>query len=158
MKIKKNKTKTRCEGYKYLGSVIPNKGTSESDNKTKSPTKSKMHTNTQAIVEPILTYGSECWQMWVKDKRKVDAVEMDFLGWPCRVSRIEHIPNENVPLKANGKYTKGIRIAGRAGTATGKYQKPIRRVDGDKETSNLSPEDGLHGVQGQAKKKPCHPH
>ncbi|KAF2889182.1 hypothetical protein ILUMI_16991, partial [Ignelater luminosus] len=84
----------RCEEYKYLGRIIANKGTSENDikqrvrqgrkcirilnsllwsNRIAIATKSTIY---RAIVEPILTYESECWQMSVKVKRRVDAVEM----------------------------------------------------------------------------------
>lgn len=49
-----------------------------------------------AIVEPILTYGAECWQMAEKGKKKVDNVEIDYLRRACRESRAEHKPNSQL--------------------------------------------------------------
>ncbi|KAF2888597.1 hypothetical protein ILUMI_17576, partial [Ignelater luminosus] len=116
----------RCEEYKYLGSIISNIGTSENDtkqivqqgrkcirilnsllwsNQITIATKSTIY---RAIVKPILTYESECWQMSVK--RRVDAVEMDFLRRSCRVSKIERIPNEVIRRRTKRTDTTTERI------------------------------------------------
>ncbi|KAJ3659928.1 hypothetical protein Zmor_011590 [Zophobas morio] len=57
-----------------------------------------------AVVETILTYGSECWQMTEKSKRQLEVVEMDYLRRACRISKLEHIPNTEIRRKTGRIY------------------------------------------------------
>lgn len=50
----------------------------------------------QVLVETVLCYGSEIWTMREDDKRKVRAVEMDYLRRSSRVSRRERITNDEI--------------------------------------------------------------
>lgn len=118
----------KCEEYKYLGSILSNKGSSERDiryrvqqgqksvrvlnsllwsNRLSLNTKMTIY---RSIVEPILTYGSESWQMTEVTKKKVDAVEMDFLRRACRVSKLEHIPNNEIRRRTNRIHRTTERI------------------------------------------------
>lgn len=108
-----------CKEYKYLGSYVAQDGNSERDvqsrisqgriaiQKLNSILWSKnitMKTKTniyQAIVEPITTYGAECWQLTDRNKEKLKAVEMDFLRRACRVSRLDHVRNDIIRERAN---------------------------------------------------------
>ena len=40
------------------------------------------------IVESIITYGSETWEVNKRNEKRLRAVEMDFWRWACGVSRI----------------------------------------------------------------------
>ncbi len=112
----------KCDEFKYLGSVITKEGTSQRDIRNKvqqgrkitqtlnsllwSPkiklqTKMTLYT---AVVETILTYGSECWQMTEKSKRQLEVVEMDYLRRACRISKLEHIPNTEIRRKTGRIY------------------------------------------------------
>ena len=51
------------------------------------------------IVEPLLTYGCECWQFSEKEKKMIETVEMDFLRRSCKISRMQHIRNEEIRRK-----------------------------------------------------------
>lgn len=118
----------KSEEYKYLGSIISNKGSSVQDiryrlqqghksvrvlnsllwsNRISLKTKLTIY---RAIVEPILTYGSECWQLTESSRRKIDAVEMDFLRRSCRISRLEHIPNIEIRQRTNRIFRTTERI------------------------------------------------
>lgn len=100
--------------YKYLGSVISQEGNTKKDiqnrivqgrkaiqllNSLLWSTRIKMKTKIMlyyAIVEPILSYGSECWQLTSQEKNKILTVEMDFLRRSCRISRSDHIRNDEI--------------------------------------------------------------
>jgi Reverse transcriptase (RNA-dependent DNA polymerase) len=117
-----------CYKYKYLGNIISEKGNTDKDIQNRltqgrrsiqmlnpllwSPkitlkTKTRIY---QTIVEPIMTYGSECWQMNNKDRTKLQAVEMDYLRRSCRISRMEHIRNDTIRQKIGMKDTVIERI------------------------------------------------
>ncbi|KAF2898295.1 hypothetical protein ILUMI_07866 [Ignelater luminosus] len=87
----------RIKGFKYLGSIISQEETLAKDiqsrlqqgqkcistlnsflwsSKIKLKTKMTIY---RVIVEPIMTYGSECWRLTPKDKKNVGTTELDFL-------------------------------------------------------------------------------
>ena len=49
-----------------------------------------------AIIGPALTYRSECWAVKVTNKRKIATTEMRMLRGILRVSRREHMRNEEI--------------------------------------------------------------
>lgn len=100
-----------CKEYKYLGSVITSAGDSREDitnrigharratqklnsllwsGSIRDATKVRMY---KTIVQSILIYGSETWEMTNRDKQRISAVEMDFLRRSSRVSRLERVRN-----------------------------------------------------------------
>lgn len=117
-----------CTEYKYLGSIISQERGSQYDieNRIKqgkmvirqlngllwSPkiTKGVKRNLYRAIVEPIATYGAECWQITKKFKNKLQALEMDHLRRSCRISRLEHIPNARIRELTGVKSTITDRI------------------------------------------------
>lgn len=64
----------------------------------------------KAIVEPILTYGCECWQFSRKDKKAIETVEMDYLRRACGISKIEHIPNIEIRRQTGRIHTSADRV------------------------------------------------
>lgn len=118
----------RCRQYKYLGSIISDDGTTKEDirNRVQQGKKAtrilnsllwsdKINLNTKltiykAIVEPILTYGCECWQLTDRQEKTIEAVEMDYLRRSCRISRTEHIRNEDIRRRTGRVYTTAERI------------------------------------------------
>ncbi|XP_030750903.1 uncharacterized protein LOC115878509 [Sitophilus oryzae] len=121
----------RCSEYKYLGSIISEEENSKKDihsrvqqgkkvigllnpllwsNKTSIQTKIRIY---KAIVDPILTYGAECWQFTAKERRMVESVEMDFLRRACRILRMEHIRNEEIRQRTRRIYTSTDNIESR---------------------------------------------
>lgn len=60
-----------------------------------------MYNNTKvriynSIVQSILIYGSETWELSKRHRQQINAVEMDFLRRGCRVSRLEHVTNAEI--------------------------------------------------------------
>lgn len=121
----------RTDCYKYLGSILSAEGTTKKDiehriqqgkkvtqalnsllwsKNMRVVTKIKIF---EAIVEPILTYGAECWQMSISDKEKIDVVEMDFLRRACRISRLDRVRNEDIRRRTGRIFTTSERIESR---------------------------------------------
>lgn len=105
--------------FKYLGTTITKDGKSDTDIKTKTVqgrkiinklnsiwwsneitknTKKKIYST---IVEPITTYGCEVWEVSKRNENRLRALQMDWARRSCRVSRIEHITNEEIKRKIN---------------------------------------------------------
>lgn len=118
----------RTSEFKYLGSIISEEGTSRRDiqgrlqqgqktisllnpllwsSKIKLKTKITIY---RVIVETIMTYGSECWQLTAKDKNNIGTTEMDFLRRACRVSRMEHVRNEEIRRRTRQVYSTVDRV------------------------------------------------
>lgn len=114
--------------FKYLGSIISAQGNSAKDiqhrvaqgrrctqtlNSLLWSAKIKMKTKLmiyKAIVEPVLTYGAESWQITSKERNKIQAVEMDYLRRSCRVSKLQHIRNEEIRRRTGMEVTVNDRI------------------------------------------------
>ena len=114
-----NKIIKGCEEVKYLGVVLSRKGNSEQEiteritnarkvisqlntllwSETLSLRTKRMMNN--AILRSVLMYGAEAWELTKRNKDRLNAVEMDFLRRSCRVSRIEHIRNEEIRRRMN---------------------------------------------------------
>jgi hypothetical protein len=54
------------------------------------------------LVESVLLYGSEIWTLKYYRKR-LQAVEMDYLRRSARVSRLEHISNQEIRTRMNAE-------------------------------------------------------
>ena len=50
----------------------------------------------EGIVEPSLLYGCETWVLNVRDRRRMEAVEMNCLRNICRLRRIDRVPNVEI--------------------------------------------------------------
>ena len=48
------------------------------------------------IVESIVTYGSETWEINKRNGKRLKALEMDFWRGACGVSRLEHVRNDEI--------------------------------------------------------------
>ena len=48
------------------------------------------------MIEFVLMYGCEIWSMKEEDKRRITAVEMDYLNRSTRTSRLERVRNEEI--------------------------------------------------------------
>lgn len=57
-----------------------------------------------------MTYGAECWQLTEKNKKTIETVEMDFLRRACKISRLEHIPNEDIRRQTGRVCTSMDRV------------------------------------------------
>ncbi|XP_030752232.1 uncharacterized protein LOC115879476 [Sitophilus oryzae] len=61
------------------------------------------------MVESVLCYGSELWALREEDKRRILAVEMDYLRRSARVSRLQRVRNEEIRNRTSAQETVIIR-------------------------------------------------
>jgi len=117
--------------FRYLGTYISSEGSTRKDienrivqgktatqrlNSILWSSKITIKTKVQlyrTIVEPITTYGAESWQLTQKTKSQLKAVEMDFLRRACRVSRLDHIRNDDIVQRTQIEDTIVDRIENR---------------------------------------------
>jgi len=103
-----------CAQFKYLGVIMTKEGNSneEIDNKIIQGKKAIGKLNSvlwndkitlktkkmifSTIVESIVTYGSETWEINKRNEKRLKALEMDYWRRACGVSRLEHIRNDEI--------------------------------------------------------------
>lgn len=103
-----------CENYKYLGITFDKTGTDEKEIRTriiqarkiigclngilwnKHITKNRKYNIYNTIIKSTLLYGSETWRMTERQKRMLEATEMDALRRSARISRVDRIRNEDI--------------------------------------------------------------
>ncbi|XP_030760716.1 uncharacterized protein LOC115885831 [Sitophilus oryzae] len=62
------------------------------------------------MVESVLCYGSEICALREEDKRRILAVEMDYLRRSARVSRLQRVRNEEIRNRTSAQETVIQRI------------------------------------------------
>lgn len=103
-----------CEEYTYLGVKIDSHGRCEKEIQSRITKGKKIigalnpilwsknitHKTKKliysSILESVILYGSEVWQINQQQERKLLATEMDFWRRSARVSRLDHIRNERI--------------------------------------------------------------
>lgn len=55
----------------------------------------------KAVIEPIFTCATECWYVSSKNKQNIYIFEMDILRRASRISRLQHIRNEEIRESTN---------------------------------------------------------
>lgn len=103
-----------CKEYKYLGVMYNTEGTDEQEINirvtqarkaikclngilwNKNISKKRKFNIYEAIIKSILTYGAETWRLTEKNKRKIEAVEMDAIRRSMRISRKERVRNDEI--------------------------------------------------------------
>lgn len=68
----------------------------------------------QTMVESVLSYGCEVWSMNADIKRKLIAVEMDYLRRSAGVSRMEHVTNIEIRNRMGANETVVDRVEKRS--------------------------------------------
>lgn len=58
--------------------------------------KKRRHNIYETIIKNGLLYGSETWRITERNRRKLEAVEMDVLRRSARISRLDCVRNEEV--------------------------------------------------------------
>ena len=104
----------QVEEFKYLGVLVDRQGIGDTELKHRTKSARKVigslnmlwwdkHISSknkkrigQTMVESVLCYGSEIWALKEEDKRKLLAIEMDYLRRSARVSRLQRVRNEEI--------------------------------------------------------------
>ena len=50
----------------------------------------------EGIIEPSLLYGCDVWTLKVHERKRMEAVEMNFLRNICDLRRIDRVPNVEI--------------------------------------------------------------
>lgn len=61
--------------------------------------------NTKNKMKPILAYGVESWQLLIRNRKKLETMEIDFLRSACGISRLKHTPNQKIRSSTNRVHT-----------------------------------------------------
>ena len=110
LKLDKDNEIELCQEYKYLGVIFDNSGTDDKEIISviqarkciaclngilwsKDIIKERKLNNHNALIKSSLLYGSETWRNTEKNKRRVEATEMDALRRSFRIPRKEGIRN-----------------------------------------------------------------
>jgi len=64
----------------------------------------------EALITPILLYGSECWTMRKEDEMRINVAEMNWLRKIRGVSRLQHIRNEDIRRQLGMRETMVERV------------------------------------------------
>jgi len=59
--------------------------------------------NFSTIVESIITYGTETWEVNKRNEKRLKAMEMDFWRQACGMSSIEHLRNDEIRRRSQRK-------------------------------------------------------
>ena len=62
------------------------------------PVAAKMK-SVRGAIEPVLTYGSECWTMTTEDERRLEVAQMKWLRNALGVTRWDMLRNEHIRTK-----------------------------------------------------------
>ena len=57
----------------------------------------------EGIIEPSLLYGCEVWSLKVRERKRMEAVEMNCLRNICGLRRIDRVPNVEVRRRCGKK-------------------------------------------------------
>jgi hypothetical protein len=113
----------KCDEYTYLGSKITSEGNSKKEitNRIGQARQATQRLNSMlwsknvkigtkvrvynSIVQSILIYGSETWEISKRDCQRLNAVEMDFLRRSSRISRMDRVRNLEIRERVGKHYT-----------------------------------------------------
>lgn len=122
----------QVDKYKYLGTVVDGNGIGSENIRFRIQQARKVvgalnsiwwdkdinKTNKKRIgrtmVDSVLTYGCEVWTMKEEDKKRLTAVEMDYLRRSSRTSRLERVRNEEIRNRMSARETIIERIEKRS--------------------------------------------
>ena len=65
------------------------------------------------MVIPVLMYGSECWTMRKEEERKILVAEMCWVRRILRISRLQHIRNDDIRKRTGMQVSTVDRIKAR---------------------------------------------
>lgn len=103
-----------CDEYKYLGIIFDRTGTDDKEIRarlnlvkkrigylngiiwSKKINQKRKYNIYNSMIKTNLLYGTETWRLTKKNKKRVEAAEMDTLRRSAGISRLEKVRNEEV--------------------------------------------------------------
>ena len=64
----------------------------------------------EGIIEPSLLYGCEAWTFKQQERKRIEAVEMNFLRNICGLRRIDSVLNVEIRRRYSKNLSMGQRI------------------------------------------------
>ena len=104
----------------------------------------------EGIVEPSLLYGCEAWVMNVRERRKVEAVEMSCLRNICGVRRVDRISNVEIRRRCG----KNVGVGERMDRGVLRWFGHVERM-GEERLARRVYDSDVRGVRGRGRPRKC---
>ena len=103
----------------------------------------------EGIIEPSLLYGCEVWTLKVREKKRMEAVEMNCLRNICSFRRIDRVPN--VKIRICGK---NVSVSQRIDQGVLRCFGHVERM-GDERMAKRVYESNVRGVRRRGRPRKC---
>ena len=103
----------------------------------------------EGIIEPSLLYGCEVWSLKVRERKRMEAVEMNCLRNICGLTRIDRVPN--VEIRRCGKK---VSVSQRIDQGVLRWFGHVERM-GDERMAKRVYESDVRGVRRRGRPRKC---
>ena len=104
----------------------------------------------EGIIEPTLLYGCEAWVMKARDRKRVEAVEMNCLRNICGVRRIERVSNAEIRRRCG----KNVSVSQKMDQGVLRWFGHVERMENERLVKRVYESD-IRGVRRRGRPKKC---
>ena len=104
----------------------------------------------EGIVEPSLLYGCEVWSLKVRDRKRIEAVEMECLRNICGVRRVDRVSNVEVRRRCG----KNVSVGQRMDQGVLRWFGHVERMGDDRMAKRVYESD-VRGVRRRGRPRKC---
>ena len=104
----------------------------------------------EGIIEPSLLYGCEVWTLKVRERERMEAVDMNCLRNSCGLRRIDRVPN----VEFRRRYGKNVNVSQRIDQGLLGWFGHVERM-GDEKMAKRVYESVVRGVRRRGKPRKC---
>ena len=104
----------------------------------------------EGIIEPSLLYGCEAWTLKLRERKRIEAVEMDCLRNICGLRRIDRVPNVEIRRRCG----KSVSVGQRMDQGLLRWFGHVERM-GDERLAKRVYESDVRGVRRRGRPRKC---